>query len=474
MAATKSTYSKSAMMESQLINNAASNNKLFFYALCLSAYENDANVKNIFHLDYLSHFTDTDGKNCFFGIVKLGGANAAYHATARISKVKTRIENNECVILNDAGLNTFPHAELVEVKYAFINYLVITFKVKKAYYFNEVTPYIRPYITTQNNLQASDLSIINFTTDGALCTLTVTALDSYINIQDILKLEIRAANSEGTFINPTILLTPQLKNKIRVLTLLKVTNVSNTAGTTYTVVLTENQFHIVAGSSYTNGNNSYVDSADKLLDAFFVATGPDIENATGWPSAVTINGAETASLTDACFTSFLPDGMYKGMPETFAGEVSNKAITIRTYTAGQIGLASRWDLEPVVVNLSIVTSGSQTLDDLQDILTLVAGVSYTESGGSVGTITFTLRLQNQSPINHIWQDEMITHTTESGTITEYIEVTTTGSNVTKTLTGYTGALDIRRWSVVDISYTSINTATIASETDNNLTKKTNN
>jgi hypothetical protein len=468
MAATKSVYSKSAMMESQLVNNAASNNKLFFYALCLSAYENDANVKNIFHLDYLSHFTDTDGKSCFFGCVKVGGANAAYHAAKRLSKVKTRIENNECVILNDAGLNTTPHAELVEVKYAYLNYLVITFKVKKAYYFNEVTPYIRPYITTKNNQQASDFSIVNFTTDGSLCTLIVTSLDSYINVQDILKLEIRASNSEGTFINPTTLLTAQLKCKIRVVTLLKVTNISATTGTTYVCVLTENQFHAVAGSSYTNGNNSYVDSVDKLLDAFFVATGTDVENATGWPSAVTINGAETASLTDACFTSFLPDGMYKGMPETFNGEVSTKAITIHTYTAGQIGLVSRWDLEPVVVSLSVTTSGSQTLNELQEILTLVAGVSYTESGGSVGTITFTLRLQKQRLHDSTWSDEMITHTTESGTVTGYVEVTTTGNNVTKTLTGYSGGLNIRRWSVVDISYTSINTANIASETDNNL------
>lgn len=105
MAATKSTYSKSAMMESQFVNNAASNNKLFFYALCLTAYESDANVKALFHLDYLSHCIDVDNKNCFYGMVKVGGANAAYHAAARISKVKTRIENNECVILNDAGLN---------------------------------------------------------------------------------------------------------------------------------------------------------------------------------------------------------------------------------------------------------------------------------------------------------------------------------------------------------------------------------
>src|SRR5574344_1251124 len=158
MAATKATYSKSAMMESQLVNNAASNNKLFLYALCLSAYQNDANVKALFHLDYLSHFINSEGKNCFWGMVKVGGANAAYHAASRISKVKTRVENNECNILTDAGLNTFPHAELVEVKYAYLNYLVITFKVKKAYYFNEVTPYIRPYITTQNNQQASDRS----------------------------------------------------------------------------------------------------------------------------------------------------------------------------------------------------------------------------------------------------------------------------------------------------------------------------
>ena len=468
MAATKSAYSKSAMMESQLVNNAASNNKLFFYALCLSAYESDANVKNIFHLDYLSHFTDTDGKSCFFGCVKVGGENAAYHAARRISKVKIRIENNECVILNDAGLNTTPHAELVDVKYAYLNYLVITFKVKKAYYFNEVTAYIRPYIVTQNNQQASDFSIVNFTTDGALCTLTVTALDSYINIQDVLKLEIRAANTEGTFINPITLLTPQLKCKIRIISLLKVTSVTATTGTAYICVLTENQFHTVAGTSYTNGNNSYVGSADKLLDAFFVATGTDVENATGWPSAVTINGAETASLTDACFTSFLPDGMYKGMPETFTGDISNKVITINTITAGQIGLASRWDLESVAVSLSVITNGSQSLNELQEKLTLVAGVSYVESGGSVGTITFTLRLQKQVGANHVWQDETLTYTTESGTVTGYVEVTTTGNNVTKTLSGDNLILGIRRWSVVDISYTSINTATIASKTYNNL------
>lgn len=103
------------MMESQLVNNAASNNKLFFYALCLSAYENDAKVKSLFHLDYLSHFTDTDGKSCFFGMVKVGGENAAYHAAKRLSKVKTRIENNECVILNDAGLNCLGEATVLNL-----------------------------------------------------------------------------------------------------------------------------------------------------------------------------------------------------------------------------------------------------------------------------------------------------------------------------------------------------------------------
>jgi hypothetical protein len=81
-------------MVRELVNGVATDKELYMYALALTAYGSADNAKSLFHLDYITHHVDPDGKVCFVGGVIDGSINSLYHAAARISRRNRLVSDN--------------------------------------------------------------------------------------------------------------------------------------------------------------------------------------------------------------------------------------------------------------------------------------------------------------------------------------------------------------------------------------------
>ena len=105
--------------------------------------QRNAYFKALFWLDGLYHETDGaggGGNPVVIGMVKSGTDNAAHHNlnTRRAKRGRTIVEGNgnasTYMVLNDSGLNTLPHVELVDVVYNYKNLLACRLNLTGAYF----------------------------------------------------------------------------------------------------------------------------------------------------------------------------------------------------------------------------------------------------------------------------------------------------------------------------------------------------
>ena len=107
--------------------------------LALKLVEYGSNIKSLFYLDALLVAKENGGsKEGFCGLVIVGGANAAMHASARWSKGRTSPDGGvtKYIILNDGGLNTLA-TTLNEAEYSSLIFdIKIEATLKSAHYLN--------------------------------------------------------------------------------------------------------------------------------------------------------------------------------------------------------------------------------------------------------------------------------------------------------------------------------------------------
>lgn len=104
-----------------------------FYAKELSAYGSVENVKALFYLDYVFQSV-VAGENVFVGGVKEFSSNYYYHKNTRMSVFGLHAEGTNYILLNDAGLNTFPAISMREGRYQYANYMEFVLSIRSAYY----------------------------------------------------------------------------------------------------------------------------------------------------------------------------------------------------------------------------------------------------------------------------------------------------------------------------------------------------
>lgn len=99
-----------------------------------------SNIKSLFRLDELVDVREKQEDGSvkvvgFVGCVRHGSANAAFHASKRVSGARVRGDDgDEYDVLNDAGLNRLPQVSGTTVEYAFANYYKVSWEVTSAFY----------------------------------------------------------------------------------------------------------------------------------------------------------------------------------------------------------------------------------------------------------------------------------------------------------------------------------------------------
>lgn len=105
--------------------------------LALKLSEYGSNIKSLFYLDALLVAKENDGtKEGFCGMVIVGGANAAMHASARYGKGRTSPDSGatKYIILNDGGLNTLAFTSFFNWITTSPNNLFANLLFKSSYY----------------------------------------------------------------------------------------------------------------------------------------------------------------------------------------------------------------------------------------------------------------------------------------------------------------------------------------------------
>lgn len=174
--------------------------------LALKLSEYGSNIKSLFYLDALLVAKENGGsKEGFCGLVIVGGANAAMHASTRWSKGRTSPDGGatKYIILNDGGLNTFGKSEITDIISTVFTAVSIDINAISSYYAAS-NAYGFQY-RTYNPVTASwsNWDTINIQpTEGAISAKSSKSVIGVVpNIDSPYPIEVRGyfTNDEGTF-----------------------------------------------------------------------------------------------------------------------------------------------------------------------------------------------------------------------------------------------------------------------------------
>lgn len=290
-------YSKQCMMLSTLVSGSVQNKVAGLYALALSAYSADADFKSLFFCDDLVSWVDAENKPVVVGLCAANSDNYNHHASGRLSYLRVTRGGNDYFVMNDAGLNTMPHAYFPSnaIKAHYCNYIKVLCNVLGAYYIGGNS--FQVHIYKNGTWVHSQYVMINGST-------TVAAQYSGNNLPvlfeeisglaegDEITLVIAATNAEGTYTQPTMLTTTLLPSmyfiQVYRWAAIPASNIDPTTGTPYVMQVRQDMYSSDPqnpandGIFYTlfSAGEVIVSSQDELQGCSGSASTADIENMT--------------------------------------------------------------------------------------------------------------------------------------------------------------------------------------------------
>lgn len=327
MGATADKYSRMVKM---LKLSDGSKGVLHKYALQLAAYldgytttglteaQKSGIVAHRLFLDDLLTNTDGDGNTVFVGRVKKDSFNYTHHIAARRGKKWHKDgAGNLYNLLNDAGLNTLPDAQMgTTVKARYANYMkVLNNYIQSAFYSNTTSVKVAAYKVVgdtatkqwEETVRSSLDAKAEVTEDWVIRHLSEDFAEG-----DTVRLVVSVTNEEGTYISPYTVQFTSL-GTVEFMQVYKVTSISQKeSGTPYIVAITS--------ADYSRSTGLYALFESAQLSSF------DSEVPSHYN--VQIHGAPGTSITDNVFEDYLPKGKYYGWPAEFQGGDRTKIVAV--------------------------------------------------------------------------------------------------------------------------------------------------
>lgn len=336
MGATADRYSRMVKM---LKLSDGTKGVLHKFALQLAAYLQGYNTSGLteaqksgivadrFYLDDLITNTDGDGNAVFVGRVIKDSDNYNHHGTGRIGKKWQKDDAGRLFnLLNDAGLNTKPHAEFSgNIVASYTNFIKVLCNLDSAYYVATDKFTIDIY-TVANDVEtwihSVDLAVSD-ATDRRYLPAQSHLSQFVAKIRDLggvsagtaIRLKISATNSEGTYINPT----HKEATLLAAMSFIQVyyfqsqpdfVNTDPTTGTPYVMLISRDMY--AQGSSQGVGSGGVLHRLFVETDAGDPMAGA-IANSERLQGAALMSGETVEDAYDKALSD-LPAGFYYGVP----------------------------------------------------------------------------------------------------------------------------------------------------------------